>query len=229
MKHRAAILFPILALVVTSPAQEPPGAGFLNVVNLVTLREPTKLRLGAFAFNDGEAVRTGETSGLLAVVPGEHHLLVENKGAKPEQTSLALRVEAGKTVAVICYDEAEEKADGKKEVHLKFSVLVEGDSTGPRLTLVSLLKIPFAGVRVGAREVTLAPRQSHAEEVAVGDKVPVVFEGRTLAELSVTKPVHTIAFLFENPESGEVELSVVQNEKLEYHPPLDEEAAEQKP
>jgi len=40
------------------------------------------------------------------------------------------------------------------------------------------------------------------------------------------KPAHYIAFLYEEPETGEISLSVVQNEKLEYQAPLPDEDEE---
>lgn len=216
----------LLLLTLTKPpaatAQEaPPGAAFLNVVNLVALPGPTTIRLGEFALNDGEPLGTGATSGLLAIVPGTHPLVVANPGAKPEEVSLTLPLDAGKTVAVICYDEVKEYGDGSRESKLRCTVLVEGDKSGARLSLVSLLKEPLVGVSLSDREITLTARQAHQAPVKTGDAIRVVHRGRTLAEFEIAKPIHYLGFLFENPGTGEVDFSLIQNEKLEYQPPLE--------
>lgn len=223
-----ALFLLLFLLILTKPpflrAQEgAPEAAFLNVVNLIALREPTTIRLGDFALNDGEPLNTGATSGLLAIVPGNHALVVANPGAKPEEVSLTLPLDAGKTVAVICYDEVKEYGDGRREPKLRCTVLVEGEKAGARLSLVSLLKEPLVGVSLSDRDITLTARQAHQAAVKTGDAIRVVHRGRTLAEFEIAKPIHYLGFLFENPETGEVDFSLIQNEKLEYQPPLESE------
>lgn len=228
MKH--SLLLPFLLILTNPPilpAQDPPPqAAFLNVVNLVALREPTTIRLGEFALNGGEPLATGETSGLLAILPGNHPLTIANAGAKPEEISLPLVLEGGKTVAAICFDEIKEYRDGTRESKLRCTVLVEGDKVGPRLSLVSLLKEPLVGLSLSGEAVTLKAREAHPSEVALEDAITVVHQGRTLAEFEIAKPIHYLGFLFENPESGEVEFSLIQNEKLEYQAPLESEDEE---
>lgn len=217
----AAIAGPTSSCFCQDPA---PAAGFLNVVNLITLREPTRIELGGFQFNGGEPVPPGGTSGILAIVPGTHTFSISNPGAKPDSVSGPLEVQDGKTVAVICYDEVREFKDGSRESKLRFNVLVESDaSKGPRLSLVSLMKQPFVGVEVSGELLSLQARQAHKIEVKVGDSVKIRHEGRTLAEVDIAKPIHYLGFLFEDPKSGEVELSLIQNEKLEYQPPLEKD------
>jgi|GEM_PF-866528 len=212
-------------LILTNPpsvsAQDPvPQAAFLNVVNLVALREPTTIRLGGFALNGGEPMTVGETSGLLAIMPGKHPLIITNPAAKPGELLLPLTLEPEKTVAVICYDELKENPDSSRETRLRCSVLVEGDRTGPRLSLVSLLRDPLAGISLSGKEVTLSSRKAHQATVNLDETVTVVHRGRTLAEFEIAKPIHYLGFLFENPGSGEVGFSLIQNERLEYQPPL---------
>lgn len=212
-------------LILTNPpsvsAQDPvPQAAFLNVVNLVALREPTTIRLGGFALNGGEPMTVGETSGLLAIMPGKHPLIITNPAAKPGELLLPLTLEPEKTVAVICYDELKENPDSSRETRLRCSVLVEGDRTGPRLSLVSLLRDPLAGISLSGKEVTLSSREAHQATVNLDETVTVVHRGRTLAEFEIAKPIHYLGFLFENPGSGEVGFSLIQNETLEYQPPL---------
>ncbi|MDH4411630.1 MAG: hypothetical protein QE273_18600 [Verrucomicrobiales bacterium] len=218
-------LFLLVAYILTNPptlpAQEPaPQAAFLNVVNLVALREPTTIQLGGFALNGGEPMPAGEISGLLAILPGNHSLTLTNPGAKPREFALPLVLEAGKTVAVICYEEIKEYRDGSREAKLRCSVLVEGDKAGPRLSIVSLLHDPLVGISLSGKEVTLSTREAHQAPVKLEDSITVVHRGRTLAEFEIAKPIHYLGFLFESPESREVGFSLIQNEKLEYQAPL---------
>ncbi len=223
MKH----LLPLAALLTSLPLpaqEEPPQAAFLNVVNLITLREPTRFSLGGFRFNGGEPVPPGENSGILAIAPGTHTFTIENPAAKPDKITVALTFENGKTMAVICYDEVAEAPEGgdegKVRARLRHSVLVEGENLGPRLSLVSLLKVPFASVDISGKPVTLIQRQAHRVEIALGDAVKIAHGGRVLAEFEIAKPIHYLGFLYEDPGGGEVGLSLIQNEKLEYQPPL---------
>lgn len=227
----AALLAPAGPL----PAQEPgpPEAGFVNILNLVSLRGPTRIDFGGFRLADGGPVAPGEGSGLLAIVPGVHPFTLENPAAKPASVGGTVQVEKGRTLAVICYDEVREYRDGEREAKLRYHVLVEAEAeTGPRLSLVSLLPDPLVGVEVAGEPVTLAPQQAHRMALTLGDEVLVTRQGKLLVEFEVLKPVHHLGFLFEDPETGETALSLILNEKLEYQPPLDpeeEEAEEAEP
>jgi len=229
-------LFSLLAVILTGVSilysqetDEVPAAGFLNIVNLIGLKSPTYIELGSFALNGGEAMKPGETSGVLAIKPGSYPFTLSNAGAEPAKLSGDFTMEEGKTVAIICYDEVKEHRDGSEEAKLRYSVLVESDTTGPRLSLVSLLRAPTVVIEVLGSAVTLTARQAHQKKVALADEIRVVHEGRTLAEFEIAKPVHYLGFLFENVATGDVELSLIENEKLEYHPPLEveEDAAEE--
>lgn len=219
------VALPILTLPLQAQdSVESPQAGFLNLVNLITLKSPTFVDLAGFKLNGGEAMAPGDTSGVLAIKPETYSFTLANAGAKPETITGSFTMEQGKTVAIICYDEVKENRDGKREVKLRYNLLIESDEqTGPRLSIVSLLNEPLVGIEVSGVPVTLTERLAHQAKVSLNEEVTIVHKGRTLAGFEVTKPVHTILFLFENPETGEVEISMIQNEKLEYHPPLDGE------
>ncbi len=205
-------------------AQEPteaPSAGFLNIVNLITLKSPTYIELGSFALNGGEPVKAGDSSGVLAIKPGSYPFTLSNAAAKPAKVTGEFTMEADRTVAIICYDEVKQYRDGSEEVKLRYTVLVESDLTGPRLSLVSLLREPLAGLEVSGDPVTLTPRQAHQRKVALEDEIRIEYGGKTLAEFAIERPVHYLGFLFENIEPGEVGISLIENEKLEYQPPLE--------
>jgi len=209
-----------LPLYSQEPGEEP-AAGFLNIVNLTGLKTPTYIELGTFALNGGEAMKPGETSGVLAIKPGNYPFSISNAGAKPAKLTGDFTMEVGKTVAIICYDEVKIDRDGSEEAKLRYTALVESEEVGPRLSLVSLLRTPTVALEISGRTVNLTPRLAHLEKVAMEDEIRIDYEGRTLAEFEIGKPVHYLGFLFENVESGEVELSLIENEKLEYQPPLE--------
>jgi hypothetical protein len=208
--------------------KEIPQAGFLNVVNLIAMKTPTFIEFGGFPLNGGEAVAPGDNSGVLAVKPNTYSLTISNEGAKPKKVSGGFVLQNGKTVAIICYDEVKEYKDGSKETKLRFNVLVEEEErSGPRLSLVSLLKEPLAGIKVSGETVTLAPGGVFRDDLEIGQRVSVSHEEKSLADFEITKPIHVIGFFYRDPGSGEISLSLIQNEKLEYHPPLDPEEDEE--
>ncbi len=223
------MLISLIAVIVTGSlrgqeAAEEPQAGFLNLVNLITLKSPTFVDLAGFKLNGGEAMAPGDTSGLLAIKPETYSFTLSNAAAKPETITGSFTMEQGKTVAIICYDEVKENRDGMREAKLRYNLLIESDEpTGPRLSIVSLLNQPLVGIEVSGVPVTLTERLAHQAKVSLNEEITIVHKGRTLAGFEVIKPVHTILFLFEDPGTGEVEISMIQNEKLEYHPPLEEE------
>ncbi|NLT71152.1 MAG: DUF4397 domain-containing protein, partial [Verrucomicrobiaceae bacterium] len=206
--------------------KETPEAGFLHIVNLIGLENPTYIELGGFALNGGGAVKPGEGSGVLAIRPGTHPFTLRNAGARPETVTGDFTMEAGKTVAIICYDEGKVYRDGSEEVKLRHTVLAESDTTGPRLSLVSLLRAPSVVVEVSGDSVTLSARRAFQKKVALGDEIHILHQGRTLAEFAIDRPVHHIGFLYQKAGSGGVELSLIEQEKLEYQPPLETEAGE---
>lgn len=221
------LLFSGISSLIAQEEKEAPQAGFLNVVNLITMKTPTFIEFGGFPLNGGDAIPPGESSGILAIKPNTYALSISNAGAKPKKVSGDFLLENGKSAAIICYDEVKEFRDGSKETKLRFTVLVEAEGTsGPRLSLVSLLKEPLTGVVVSGKGVPIAPGGVYREEIAKGERVTIVHDGEMLADLEMTKSNHAIGFFYRDPKSGEIRLSLIQNEKLEYHPPLEVEEDE---
>lgn len=236
MKTRFSLLIPLAILLTAAPGlssgeqEETPEAGFLNILNLIGLESPTYIELGGFALNGGGAIKPGEGSGVLAIKPGTYPFTLRNAGASPETVTVDFTLEAGETVAIICYDEGKVYRDGSEEVKLRHTVLAESDSTGPRLSLVSLLREPSVVVEVSGDSVTLAARRAFQKKVALGDEIEILHQGRTLAAFAIDRPVHHIGFLYQTPGktgSDGVELSLIEQEKLEYQPPLETEAGEE--
>lgn len=216
-----------LSVVSSQEADQADGAGSLTIVNLIGVKRPTYIELGSFALNGGGAMKQGENSGVLAIKPARYAFTLSNEAATPRKVSGDFLMETGKTVAIICYDEKKRYRDGSEEVKLRYTVLAESDSSGPRLSLVSLVRDPSLVIGISGRPVTLTARQVHPEKVVMGDKIRIVHEGRTLGDFPIAKPVSYLGFLFENNESGEIELSLIENEKLEYQPPLATEETEE--
>lgn len=217
----------LLALPVAG-AQDLPDAGFLKVVNLVSLETPTFISLGSFAFDDGQPILAGEDSGLLALPPDDYTVTVSNEGAKPSSTSMNVKVTDGDNTVVMCYDESSERQDGTIVSKLAFATLVEEPAQDrPRLSIVSLLKQQTTPVRIDGETVILSDRRAHRIEPELNREISIQVDTTTLESIDIAKPIHYIAFLYRDPENGNIALSLIQNEKLEYHPPLpDEEEAE---
>lgn len=224
-----AITLLILLLRASAPAEDapPPAAGFLQVINLISLKTPTFISLGKFAFDDGKAIPTGDSSGMLAILPSTHTLTVTNEGAKPKEVTTPLEIQNGRNLVVICYDEVVEFKDGSKESKLRFSLLVETpEKDKARISLVSLLRKPVVEANIGKTKLTLAYRKAQQVDATIDDVVLIGVGGNTVGEIEIIKPLHYIAFLYEDPKTGKNALSVVQNEKLEYQAPLPDEDEE---
>ncbi|MEX2579166.1 MAG: hypothetical protein WD342_08910 [Verrucomicrobiales bacterium] len=226
----AAVL--LVALSFSARAQETgsedaPEAGFLKVVNLVSLATPTYMRLGDFEFDGGRAIPTGDDSGTLALRPDTYTFTVANEGAEPASASIDVEVEDGKNRIVVCYDEIVELRNGRSEAKLRLNLLREAPADeGPRLSLVSLLKRAAVPVEINGEASVLRDRQAHRAEPEIGEVVEVRVENERVGRIEVAEPVHYLAFLYRDPASGEVALSLVRNERLEYHPPLEDDAEE---
>ena len=178
-----ALLLTGLSLLVSQETDEVGGAGFLTIVNLIGVKRPTYIELGSFALNGGEAMKQGENSGVLAIKPARYAFTLSNEAATPRKVSGDFLMETGKTVAIICYDEKKRYRDGSEEVKLRYTVLAESNSPGPKLSLVSLLQAPSLVIGISGRPVTLTARQMHPEKVVMGDKIEIVHAGRTLGPL----------------------------------------------
>jgi len=228
---RPSIVLLLLALNAagTAGAQDdlPPQAGYLQVINLVSLKSPTYINLGSFAFYSGNPIPTGESSGTLAIKPKTHTLLVRNDAAKPKEATTPVEIIHGRNVVVICFDEMVEYKNGSKETKLRFSLLVETpNSEEYRLSVVSLLRQQEVAAVIGGTPATLLYRKAHKVDAKLDEVVGVSVGAKSIGVVEILKPAHYIAFLYEEPETGEISLSVVQNEKLEYQAPLPDEDEE---
>lgn len=218
--------FAILAFLYISPPLEAqqPEAGFLKVVNLVSLRTPTFIRLGNFEFDDGNPIPAGGDSGTLALKPDSYTISVSNEGTDLASNSVDFEIENGRNVIVMCYDEAMEKKDGSLSSRLRFNVLSESTpSEKPRISVVSLLRKSSVSIQIGAENVLLSDRQAHRIDPEIGDSFKIRFNGNLVGEIEVSEPTHYIVFLYRDPKTDDVAMSLLMNEKLEYHPPLEDD------
>lgn len=205
-----------------------PQAGFLQMVNLVSLSKPTFIEIAGLPMSDGEPVDAGESSGVVALIPNEYQFSISNEAAKPKSAGGNVTVENGKNVVIVFFDEEKEFKDGSRETKLRFTILKElaGKPTA-KVSLVSLanrLSIPLSA---NDRKIILTGRQAHPLDVQLGDEIEIIAEGKSLGEIEVEKAIHYIGFVFDDPKSGKLELSVIQEEKLEYQPPIVEEDEEE--
>lgn len=199
-------------------------AGILQVMNLISLKTPTYMSLDKFAFNRGEPVEIGAGSGTLALRPSELTLSIANPGAKPETASLPVKIENGKSIVVICYDEVKKFEDGSEEAKLKFSVLMEAPQTEiPELTLVSLVEEKAVPLSIDGRPYQVQPKRPIEVDISDKETVAIRSGNKTLIDFDSDRPGHYIVFLFVDPETGEFSASYLHNEKLEYHPPLEDD------
>jgi hypothetical protein len=138
-------------------AAQTPEAGFLKVVNLVSLKTPTYIKLGKFEFDGGRPVAVGDDSGTLALTPDTYTITVTNDGAKPKSASVDFETGNTQNVVVMCYDEQVERKDGSIVSKLKFSLLTEAPADDkPRVSIVSLLKQTTVPVSIDGKTTILA-------------------------------------------------------------------------
>jgi len=215
---------PRLAAEEEEPIQTIPDTGFFRALNLVGLTTPTYLSIGEREFNRGDPIEAGASPGLLALRPGEYSLTVRNEGARPERLSVPFTIENGRNLVIILFETVSTNSDGEETARLLHTRLTETlESDLPRLSLVSLLDDPVARVSLGPHRLEMRPQRAERVEVALEDSFYLRYGRHTLGEIVIAKKVHYLGFLFTDPESGEPALSLIENEKLEYHPPLEDE------
>lgn len=206
------------------PLQAIPDTGFLQVLNLVGLATPTYLEIDGQGFNRGEPVPAGGSSGVLALRPADYSLTVRNEGARPPRATVPLSVENGRNLVIILFESVSTGSDGGETVRLQHVRLAETlESELPRLSVVSLLDDPVARASLGPHRLELRPQQAERVEVEVGDFLYLRLGNATVGEIAVEKQVHYLGFLFNDPETGQPALSLIENEKLEYQPPLEDD------
>ncbi|MEM1441905.1 MAG: hypothetical protein AAGF67_06155 [Verrucomicrobiota bacterium] len=213
----------LITFAVSQVMGQAPEAGFLKVVNLISLKSSTFVQLGDFKFNGGDAITAGDDSGTLMIAPKEYTLTVSNDLADPKSESVDFAVENGKTIIVMCYDELMEKSNNEQIHRIRFNLLTETfEGDFPRLSIVSLMKMSSIPIQVNEETVILENRQAHRINPEIDDSVEIRFDNRLLEDIAIEKPVHYIAFIYRDPETGEAALSLIQNRKLEYQAPLDD-------
>jgi len=222
----AALHFMAFTLVAQDeePLQTIPDTGFFRTLNLVSLGTPTYLSIGERDFNRGDPIAAGASSGLLALRPGDYTLVVRNEGARPERVSIPFTIENGRNLVIILFETASTNSEGEVTARLLHTRLTETlDSDLPRLSLVSLLDDPVVRLTLGPHRLEMRPRLAERLEVELEDRFYLRYGNQTLGEIAIAKRVHYLGFLYADPESGEPALSLIENEKLEYHPPLEDE------
>lgn len=228
MKTVATTFAACFAFVLQLPAQDEnalQSAGFLQVVNLVSQTSPTYLALDNFEFNRGDPIEVGVGSGTLALRPGKFDLRLSNAIAKESDISLPVTIENGKTMVVICFDEVETLDDGTEEVTLHFSQLIESPETETsKLTVVSLLEGINLPLSIMGRPFLAAPKAPIRAEIGDIESVAIQSQGKTIIDFESNRLGHYIAFLFRDPQTGEVNASLIHNERLEYQQPLGDDS-----
>lgn len=99
-------------------------------------------------------------------------------------------------------------------------------NAGARLNLVSLLAEPFSSAQINGKPGPSDGRQPFLFPVKIGDKISLEVAEAKMNPFEIDADIHFLCFLFSNPKTGSAELSIVKNEKLEYHPPLNNEKEE---
>ena len=208
-------------------SQEEPGetpvAGYIEIVNLVSLRKPSYLKIADIKIMSGEALPTGETSGKLALIPGSYPYFIRNAGAKPATLNGTVKIENGKSFALVFFDELRKKKDGTVEHKLR-SVLLTRQHEKPksRLTIVSLSRKPSIAIKAGTVRVVLKERAARDIQVKKNDTITLSADSEAIGEIEILKPIQYIVFLYDDPESGKLSMSVISNQKVAYDPPMEE-------
>ena len=203
---------------------EVPVAGFLEIVNLVSLKTPSYLQIADIKIMSGEAVPAGETSGVLALIPGSYPYSIRNTGAKPASLKGTVKIENGRTFALIFFDEIGKKKDGSIRHQLR-SVLLTRQHEKPkaRLSIVSLSRKPEITIKAGSERIVL--REKAARDIAVkkNDTVALAADSGVIGEIEIDKAIQYIAFLYDDPATGNLALTVIKNRRIAYDPPMEKE------
>lgn len=219
--HKLRLLsLPILLATFTfseALSQDSPGPGFLKIVNLVALETPSFIRLGKFKLNGGTPSIPGSETGFMAIRPGDYTLTVTNEGGRPDEESLPIKIETGKNVIIICFDDTKINEEGEPRSKLRFNTLTESLSSDlPRLTVVSLLEADQVIGKVGGDQVMFQKRKAMRRPVNMYDNTTIQVAGELVEEVSIMREAHYIVFLFRDPETKEVATSVVMNSEFDF-------------
>lgn len=228
--HRAIACLSVAILSLTGAAgQDAEGEsfGFLEMVNLVSLESATYFTFGGYKIAGGEKIPTGGSSGQATIKSGSYAFTASNAGAKPGRIEGEITIKPGRNSKIVFFDTVKEFKDQSKEHQLRYTVLTESEKNeGARLTLVSLLNEEFSSAQINGKRGPADGRKPFLFPVKVGDKITIEAAGSKMDSFEIDDEIHFLCFVFLNPETGKADLSVVRNEKLEYHPPLEDEESE---
>lgn len=220
----AATLLSALPSAAQDEAPDPNSYGFLEMVNLIALTEPSYFTFGGYKIAGGEPIETGDSSGYATIQANSYDFTASNAGANPSKVKGKIKIEDGKNSKIVFFDEAREKKDGETEHRIRFTILTESDSEeGARLTLVSLLNEEFSSATINGQSGPADGREPFLFPVKEGDEISIQAAGKKMDSFEIDDEIHFLCFLFEDPETGSPRLTVVRNENLEYHPPLEVE------
>lgn len=229
MQKAVTCLFVAILSMTGAAAQEPEDEsfGFLEMVNLVSLESATYFTFGGYKIAGGEAIPTGGSSGQATIKAGTYPFTASNAGAKPGRIEGEIAIKAKRNSKIVFFDSVKEFKDQSKEHQLRYTILTEsGKNEGARLTLVSLLNEEFSSAQINGKRGPADGRKPFLFPVKVGDRITIEAAGSKMDSFEIDDEIHFLCFIFLNPDTGKAALSVVRNEKLEYHPPLEDEESE---
>lgn len=228
--QKAITCLSVAILSMTGAAGQEPedeSFGFLEMVNLVSLESATYFTFGGYKIAGGEAIPTGGSSGQATIKAGTYPFTASNAGAKPGRIEGEIAIKAKRNSKIVFFDSVKEFKDQSKEHQLRYTILTEsGKNEGARLTLVSLLNEEFSSAQINGKRGPADGRKPFLFPVKVGDRITIEAAGSKMDSFEIDDEIHFLCFIFLNPDTGKADLSVVRNEKLEYHPPLEDEESE---
>lgn len=198
--------------------------GFVQIVNGVSTGKPTYIKFGDVESGESE-IRAGAASGMMGLTPGDYAFEVRNSRCKPKTLSGSITIEAGKTFALVFFNDFKKaKEDGDEdEYHLRHTALTrQHEHTEPKLSLVSLSKIVDLSVKVGSKFVTLRQYRAVDVDVKAGDIFKVSYAQKVIGTVEAIAPVHYVGFIFDHDsaDSG-LGFSQIQHQQIVYDPPTD--------
>ncbi len=201
-----------------------PEVGYVRILNLITLSEPSYVAMGELILNDGEPLSIGDNSGIIAIFPGNHSLEIRNATATPKVFRMELKVESGKVLTVTSYDAATDQSAGalgpsRIRCHLMSEEATKSDSE-PRLSLVSFLKSPLIQVNVSGHLVTLSPQQEYQAPVIDGKEIRVSVQNQLLETWRAEKSIHYLAFLYRESKTERLKIALLENRALRPDAPI---------
>lgn len=221
----AALTLGTMPLPTVAQQQEPDevleGVGFLQIVNGVSTGKPTFIEFGDVETGESE-IPPGATSGMMGLAPGDYEWEVSNARCKPKSLTGSVTIEAGKTFALVFFNEIKPaKKDGDEdEYHLRQSALTrQQEHTEPKLSLVSLSSRKELSLKVGPGYLNLPQYQAVEVEVKPGAAIKIESGEHLVGTVEAIAPVHYVAFLFDDDSESGLGFSQIQHQQITYDPP----------